>query len=55
MKNRQTVSRHHTTINEETLTIINEINCDDIGTLKWYIIHVISKWTAIFTMYDVII
>ena len=41
--------------NEETGTLRNEINCGGIGTLKWHIIHVISRWAPILTVYDVII
>ena len=32
-----------------------KIFCGSIGILKWHIIHVISKWTSIITMYDDII
>ena len=55
MKNRRTVSRTHKRKNEKTGTIINEINCGGIGTLKWLIIYVLLKGPPILTMYDVII
>ena len=55
MTKRQTVSRNHTRKNELTGTLNNEIDYVGIGTLKWNIIKVISKWPPIITMYDVII
>ena len=55
MKNIQIVSRTHTRRNEVTGTIRNKNNCGVISTLKLHIIHVISKWPPIITMYDVMI
>ena len=55
LTNRPNVSRTHTRINEETGTFRNEKYCGGIGTLKLHMIHVLLKWPAIITMYDVTI